>query len=194
MTDNLEGRGVCGIGWLDSSIHHAQWWLGRTGAEVDEVRGPEDLMQQMRLEFAEPLSLVLCGHLRHFPRPRYRKGIEMRFLAILAVSAAVLMPALATADPVQPETAPAAQAQATPAAPAQQTAQATPVASTSESDLDRVECRTGTPPTGTRLGATRTCHTVREWDNIQKNSQTLLKNTQMNGHQFGLANPVSGTK
>jgi pyruvate/2-oxoglutarate dehydrogenase complex dihydrolipoamide acyltransferase (E2) component len=121
----------------------------------------------------------------------------MRFLAILAVSAAFLAPALASADPVQPQAAPADQAQpATPPAPAQQTAQAAPAAApaASDADLDKIECRMGTPPTGSRLGATRTCHTEREWAQIQKDSQDMLKTTQMNGHQFGLANPVSGTK
>lgn len=118
----------------------------------------------------------------------------MRILAILALSVAVLTPALASADPDQLQTTPAAEAQA---APAQQTAQAAPaaaVAAASDADLDKVECRTGTPATGTRLGASRTCHTVREWNNIQKDSQEMLKNTQMSGHEFGLSNPVSGTK
>jgi len=121
----------------------------------------------------------------------------MRFLAILAVSAAFLVPALASADPVQPQAAPAAQAQsATAAAPVQQTAQgAAPAASSStDADLDKIECRMGTPPTGSRLGATRTCHTEREWAQIQKDSQDMLKTTQMSGHEFGLANPVGGTK
>jgi cytochrome c5 len=121
----------------------------------------------------------------------------MRFLTVLAVSAAVLTPALALADPGQPQaavsaTAPAP-AQAAPAAPATQTAQATPVAApVSESNADEVVCRTGTPPTGTRLGATRECHTQREWDKRQQEAQDVLKKTQMMGHE-GAMNSPGGT-
>ena len=118
----------------------------------------------------------------------------MRFLAILAVSVTVLTPALAAADPIQPQTAPAASAQpAQPAPTAVQTAQAAPPAA-SDTDLDKIECRTSPPETGTRLGGKRECHTVRQWNQRQQDAQDELKRTQMNGHQFGMANPVSGTK
>ncbi|HEX4156839.1 MAG TPA: hypothetical protein VHY79_00050 [Rhizomicrobium sp.] len=114
----------------------------------------------------------------------------MRFLAILAVSAAVLTPALAFADPGQPQTAPAATGQAATVAPAQQTAQAAPPAASVAADLDKIECRTSPPPTGTRLGGSRECHSVRDWNQRQQDAQDDLKRTQMLGHQAqGLNTP-----
>jgi hypothetical protein len=114
----------------------------------------------------------------------------MRFLAILAVSAAVLMPALASADPGQTQAAPAATDQsATAPAPAQRTAQAN-TSTASDADLDRIECRTSPPATGTRLGGTRECHSVRDWNQRQQDAQDDLKRTQMLGHQAqGLNTP-----
>jgi hypothetical protein len=117
----------------------------------------------------------------------------MRFLAILAVSAAVLTPALASADPDQAQAQPAMQAQA-PAAPAQQTAQAAPAgANSGGANLNEIECRSQPPTTGTRLGATRECHTVREWNQRQQDSQQKLQETQMHG-LTGFAGPAGGTK
>lgn len=116
----------------------------------------------------------------------------MRFLAILAVSAAVLTPVMALADSSQPQAAATADAQAAPASPAIQTAQATPAASVSNSgDLDQVVCRMGTPPTGTRLGGSRECHTQREWNKRQEDAQRNLAATQKQGLQ-GLAGPGIG--
>jgi cytochrome c5 len=118
--------------------------------------------------------------------------LKMRFLAILAVSAFVLTPVLASADPGQSQAAPATAAQAAAATPApQQTAQATPAAAPTNSaaNLDQIECRTSPPPTGTRLGGSRECHTLRDWNQRQQDAQDDLKRTQMLGHQ---AQPLSG--
>lgn len=35
-------------------------------------------------------------------------------------------------------------------------------------DLNRTICRMGPPPTGSRLGAERECHTEREWNDIRQ--------------------------
>jgi hypothetical protein len=105
----------------------------------------------------------------------------MRFFAIFALSAAVLAPTLAAADPGQTQTAPASPVSAA-ASPS------------TDANLDQIECRTSPPPTGTRLGGSRECHTVRQWKQREQEAQDNLKQAQMNGHQFGLANPVSGTK
>jgi len=112
----------------------------------------------------------------------------MRFFAILAVTAAVLMPVAASADPDQLQTAPTPDAQAAPGPATTQTAQAKPVptATAAVSNLDEIECRTSPPTTGTRLGATRECHTVREWNKRQQDSQDNLKLTQEHG-LMGLA-------
>jgi opacity protein-like surface antigen len=109
----------------------------------------------------------------------------MRFLAIFAVSAALLTSVAALADPGQPQTAPAAEAQA-PTAPAPtQTAQASPApaAAATEGNLDQIECRSSPPPTGTRLGATRECHTLAQWKQREQDSQDNLRKNQMQGHQ-----------
>jgi hypothetical protein len=120
-----------------------------------------------------------------FHRLAIERDLEMRFFAILAVSAAALTPALASADPGQPQTAPAATLATTATPASQQTAQATPVAAPANSgaNLDQIECRTGTPPTGTRLGATRECHTVREWNKRQQDSQDIMRRTQAMGEE-----------
>ncbi|HEY3778102.1 MAG TPA: hypothetical protein VGL35_08580 [Rhizomicrobium sp.] len=113
----------------------------------------------------------------------------MRVLAILAVSAAAL-PLVALADPA-PAQAPAPMATQAPVASAPTvTAQATPaqtapapIATTSGENLDQVVCRSSPPPTGTRLGATRECHTQRVWNQRQEDSQRMLSQTQMGGLQ-----------
>jgi len=93
----------------------------------------------------------------------------MRVSVLLAVAAGSLLlssfPAMA--DPA-----------AAPAAPAA-------TADTNSSDADRISCRTGAAPTGTRIGATRVCHTQREWDDIQRQSQLQLMKIQQQGLQGG---------
>lgn len=45
--------------------------------------------------------------------------------------------------------------------------------------LDRIVCRAEPPRTGSRLGGARECHTVREWDDFRKASQSSLDNIQV---------------
>ena len=97
----------------------------------------------------------------------------MRFLAIVALATSTLfIPALATVEPVLGQTAPAA-----PTAPA-----AAPVASADQSsspELDRVVCRSNPAPTGSRLGGTRECHSVREWNERTAQDQRMLQKIQV---------------
>lgn len=115
----------------------------------------------------------------------------MRVLAALVLSsAALLAPGLGAADPAQPNTttatAPATAAPSPTAAATAQSAQApaaaaAPVASADNgANLDEIVCRDGAPPTGSRLGATRECHSVREWNDRMKQSQTILEHSQIN--------------
>ena len=107
----------------------------------------------------------------------------MRLFAIAALSATTMLaPALTWADPAAPQTAPAATAQAAPAGT--QTAQATPSAAPavatnaqdSSPELNRIVCRSNPPPTGSRLGGTRECHSVHEWNaRTQQDQRTLQK-------------------
>ena len=123
----------------------------------------------------------------------------MRVLAMLAVSAAAL-PLIALAEPAPAQTAVPAQAPAQVQAPTQTapaptvTAQANtaPAATTDASsgdNLDKIVCRSSPPPTGTRLGATRECHTQREWNQRQAEGQSVLWNTQRIGHEGAMNAP-----
>ena len=69
-------------------------------------------------------------------------------------------------------------APATTAAPASTTTDAT--AASTDTDPDRIVCKEGPPPTGSRLGATRECHSQREWDRIQQEQQEALTRQQLN--------------
>src|SRR5450432_2619560 len=51
------------------------------------------------------------------------------------------------------------------------------------SDADQMVCRTMAPTTGTRLGAHRECHSQREWDAQQEESQKALADKQTRGLQ-----------
>jgi hypothetical protein len=100
-------------------------------------------------------------------------SIEMRvFAALLFSSAVVLAPALASA---QETTAPAA--------PAAQTAQAAPATTDiSRVNLDEIVCKQQPPATGSRLGGGRECHTVREWNQRQKDAQDTTRQQEMGGY------------
>jgi hypothetical protein len=81
-----------------------------------------------------------------------------------------------------PATAPAPAA--TPAAPAPTTT----AAATPAEDPNEIICKQSAAPTGSRLGATRTCQTRREWEQAHQDAQDSLKNIDMkssygpNGH------------
>lgn len=97
----------------------------------------------------------------------------MRVLAALLFSSAVVLaPAIA-----------AAQATTTPTAPASAAASSTSVATTDSSavNLDEIVCKNEPPATGTRLGGGRECHTVREWNQRQRDSQDLTRHQEITG-------------
>jgi cytochrome c5 len=111
----------------------------------------------------------------------------MRFvLVITLVTAAFTAPQLAAADPALPQTlqsSTAAPATAT-ATPAPNAPPATAVAAVQPSGtLDEIVCKTSPPKTGTRLGGSRECHTVREWNEREKQAQDMLARTQSQGMQ-----------
>jgi hypothetical protein len=54
-------------------------------------------------------------------------------------------------------------------------------------------CKTGAPTTGTRLGASRECHTQREWNERAAQAQNNTENAQRQGLQ-GFSGPVAGAK
>jgi len=89
----------------------------------------------------------------------------MRLSVLLVASAAAvtLMPSLGLADPAQAVVAPQATA-----------------------DADQIVCKMTAPPTGSRLGGGRECHTQRDWDQRQKDAQKSVEDKQKLGLQGGI--------
>jgi hypothetical protein len=87
----------------------------------------------------------------------------MRFSALMIASvlAVGMLPAVAFADPAQ--SGDASQASTT--------------------NPDQIVCRATPPPTGSRLGGGRECHTQRDWDQMQKDARRALEEKQMLGLQ-----------
>ncbi|HLY05553.1 MAG TPA: hypothetical protein VKR31_07390 [Rhizomicrobium sp.] len=98
------------------------------------------------------------------------------FAALLFSSAVVLAPALAAA---QATTAPVAQAGQATAAPAP-TAPAT--SDNSSANLDEIVCKSSPPPTGSRLGGGRECHTVRQWNEREREAQDITRQQELTGY------------
>lgn len=57
------------------------------------------------------------------------------------------------------------------------TTNATPASDTT--DINRVICKSGPPPVGSRIGGSRVCHTQREWDLIQQEERHNLERLQI---------------
>lgn len=91
--------------------------------------------------------------------------MRMRRLSALSLAGLLVSGPIAVADPAQT------------AAPA-----AVPApAPSGDNDPDRIVCRSGTPPTGTRIPGPRVCHTQREWDDMRRQSQEQLTKMQAIG-------------
>lgn len=95
------------------------------------------------------------------------------FAALLFSSAVVLAPALASAQTTAATSAPA------PTAPPAQAA--APASDSSAVNLDEIVCRNQPPTTGSRLGGGRECHTVREWNQREREAQDITRHQQMTG-------------
>jgi hypothetical protein len=93
------------------------------------------------------------------------------FAALLFSSAVLLAPALAVAQD--------AQAPAPATAPPAATAPAT--TDSANTNLDEIVCKNEPPATGTRLGGGRECHTVRDWNQREKDAQDTLRKDQALG-------------
>ena len=120
----------------------------------------------------------------------------MRMIATVAFSTTVLFSPLFAAAQDAPASAPATAAPApaaTTAAPAPAAAPvatvaatpapaATAVADSSAVNLNEIVCRSVPAPTGTRLGGGRECHSVREWNDIERQSQDLTRQQQTIGY------------
>jgi hypothetical protein len=126
----------------------------------------------------------------------------MRVSAIFVFAAsAMLTPGVTAADPAQPASTTAASpvtATSPPnAAPAMNQRGTAPVSRTTrplrpaaetvivdgraqnDDMLDRIVCRPEPPRTGSRLGGESECHTIREWNDFQKASQSAFDNIQI---------------
>ncbi len=52
-------------------------------------------------------------------------------------------------------------------------------ASVSQSDPDRMVCRVQPAKTGSRIGATRECHSQREWERMQQEQRNMITKLQI---------------
>src|SRR5689334_15935566 len=94
------------------------------------------------------------------------ESLVLAFAVSGFVSVAAADPSETTPDSVAaPVTAPA---------PAIAVAAAAAAAPVQSADVDKVICHIGPAPTGSRLGATRECHTQREWDRIRQEQSKLV--------------------
>ena len=94
---------------------------------------------------------------------------------VVTLSLAASLPAWAQDAAANAQAAPAA-TQPAAAAPAAPVAEAS-----SQSDLNEIVCKSLPPATGTRLGGGRECHTVREWNERQREDQRMLQQQQVVG-------------
>ena len=98
----------------------------------------------------------------------------MRMIAAAAFSSAMLFSLFAAADQTPALVAPAGTvASAAPTAAA--------VADSSSVNLDEVVCRPIAAPTGSRLGGGRECHSVREWNQRERQAQDLTRQQERMG-------------
>jgi|SRR5579871_2444933 len=115
----------------------------------------------------------------------------MRMIAAAVFSSAMLFGTIAwaadapsAAPPQTPAASPSTVApsptvSAPAVAPVAPTAAAAATASTTSSvNLDEIVCRVQPPPTGSRFGGGRECHTVRQWNQREKDSQDILTREQ----------------
>ena len=111
----------------------------------------------------------------------------MRCLVSAGVfGAALMLGSVAMADPASQ---PAAQpVPAGPAAPAAQATSQTAATAQSDANANMVICRERQAATGSRLGASRECHTKHEWDERQADNQRMVIQQQ----QTGLSGNPSG--
>jgi hypothetical protein len=101
---------------------------------------------------------------------------------IFAAGLLTLGAASAAAQDVAPATA-AAPASAVAAASANTAATPAKPDESVTVDANRISCVVSDPPTGSRLGAHRTCHTQGEWDRIRADSAMTMQdltNREMN--------------
>ena len=101
---------------------------------------------------------------------------------IVAIAGLAFTPVSADPDSLQAAPAEPAAAQATPAQPATMTA-------TAADPLDQIVCHIKPPPTGSMLGGGRECHTQRDWNRLQTQSQNGVNGFQ----QRSLQNMPTGT-
>ena len=108
---------------------------------------------------------------------------------LLAVSAILAVPSMASADPAQPASEEQSAAPASPAQPAANPMQpavtgqaAAPAAIPgATANPDEIVCKRTAPPTGSRLGGGSVCHTAREWAQREQASQEAIMRQQQEG-------------
>jgi len=97
-------------------------------------------------------------------------------------SSAAALPAAPAATATTATTATAAPSQAATAAAATAPAAVPQQSADSAVNLDEIVCKSQPPATGTRLGGGRECHTVREWNQREKEAQDLTRQEERTGY------------
>lgn len=116
------------------------------------------------------------------------------FLTVVCSSAILGQAALAqtgtaSAPPASAQSAAPSSASPATAAPSQAAAAAAATApaavpqesASSSVNLDEIVCRNQPPATGTRLGGGRECHSVREWNQREREAQDATRREQATG-------------
>lgn len=102
---------------------------------------------------------------------------------ILVSAAAILAPALTSADAGQAKSEPSAHTAPAPITTVQVTATARVDDASSSGNPDEIVCHTIPPTTGTRLGGSRECQTSRYWNARRQASREALMHAQSLGMQ-----------
>ena len=105
----------------------------------------------------------------------------MRALAVFAIlTAPLLVPVFASADPAQGGAPASAISTGQPVTTVTVTPQATATAPIASNGVNpnQIVCRAEPPATGTRLGGSRECYTVQQWNEREREAQRLLQQQQ----------------
>jgi hypothetical protein len=114
----------------------------------------------------------------------------MRAFAVAIICWGTILGQAALADSGQPESSVVPPASAQAVAPAQSAAPgvtggvaAAPVAAQSaDANLDEIVCKNSPPPLGSRLGGGRECHSQREWNRMQHDSEEATRREEREGY------------
>ena len=101
--------------------------------------------------------------------------------AALAQTDSTVAAPSATAQPIAPATTATVAPSQTATAAAETAPGAVPQQTEANVNLDEIVCKNSPATTGTRLGGGRECHSVREWNQREKQAQDITRQQQVMG-------------